>query len=217
MKRKLLFILIPVLLIISASAVFYFVTIALGKYQGFLIGISFYWLYWCLIIPFIITKKPIAFYLKNIKPLFININWWVIILFLSTIIIPLFMYNTISNLLIKPLLLILLAIPLSIINGFCEELFWRGLYVKEFPNNILWGIIIPSLFFSLWHFAPQLAIPQRNKIIFVLSTLPLGITNGIVSYRTGSAKWSSIGHSVGGVFAFGGSTALSLFALLNQI
>jgi membrane protease YdiL (CAAX protease family) len=78
----------------------------------------------------------------------------------------------------------------------------------------MWGIVIPSVFFSLWHFSPQIAMPQNNRFVFILSTLPLGIVNGIIAFNTKSAKWSAIGHSIGGILAFGGSTALSLYKLL---
>ena len=37
--------------------------------------------------------------------------------------------------------IIILAIPLSIIHGHCEELFWRGFYVKEYPESILWSVL----------------------------------------------------------------------------
>jgi len=215
MNRKVLFLLLPVLLIISASIVFYITSCTIGRYQSFLIGISFYWLFWCLLIPSIIKSKSIRFFLKSERPFLVRKNSWVILLFLSTIISPLFIYKTISNLAIKPIMLILLAIPLAVINGFCEEIFWRGLYVREFPNSIMWGIIIPSVFFSLWHFSPQIAMPQHNRFVFILSTLPLGMVNGIIAFNTKSAKWSAIGHSIGGILAFGGSSALSLYILLT--
>ena len=216
MNRKLLFIILTVLLIISASLVFYMTAVAIGKEKGYLIGMAFYWFFWCLGVPVLVKRKSIIYFLKNERSLFIKNNWWVIILFFSTIIIPIFMYNTISYLLIKPLVLFLIAIPVAIISGTCEELFWRGLFIKEFPDSIAWGIIIPSLFFSLFHFAPQLAIPHPNKVLFVLLTFPLGLTNGIIAYKTKSAKWSAVSHSIGGIMAFGGPAALCLYRLLYK-
>jgi len=115
---------------------------------------------------------------------------------------------------IKSLFLIIINIPLAFINGFGEEIFWRGFYIKEFPNSIIWGIIIPSIFFSLWHFAPQIAIPHANRFLFVFSTFLLGIVNGIVAYITKSAKWTAITHTIGGILAVAGPAALSIYKLI---
>jgi uncharacterized protein len=213
-NRKLLFLILPILLIVSTSAVFYLSSIAFGKYPGYLIGFAFYWFFWCLCIPSIITKKSPFEFFKNGKPLFKKKNWWVIILFLITLIVPIFMYNFIPNLFTTSIIVIILAIPFSIIDGFFEELFWRGFYVKEFKNSVVWGIIIPSFFFSLWHFAPQIIFPHDNPVTFVLSTFFLGLVYGIVAYTTKSAKWSAIGHSISGMFAFSGSLASTLFKII---
>jgi uncharacterized protein len=217
MKRKILFLILPVLLILSSSLVFFIITKIYGQYWGNLAGKSFYWIFWCLLVPRLITKKKIRHLFTDEKSLFRKDNWWVIILFISTIIIPIFMYNTIENLTIKPIIIIVSAIPFSIINGYCEEAFWRGFYIKEFPNSITWGIIIPSIFFSLWHFAPQLASPHTNPLAFVASTIPLGLTYALVAYRTKSAKWSAIGHTISAIFAFAGPDAASLYNIILGI
>jgi len=39
-------------------------------------------------------------------------------------------------------------------NGFFEELLWRGVYYKLFPNNILFRMIWPSIWFGIWHYVP---------------------------------------------------------------
>jgi len=215
MNRKVLFLALPVLLILSTSIVFVVSAIALGNYASYLIGISFYWFFWCLCVPTLIGRKSILDFMRSEKPFLTGRNWWVILLFLSTVIVPLFMYNTIQKVMVTPLYLILLNILLATINGCCEEVFWRGFFVKEFPDSIVWGIVIPSIFFALWHFAPQFAIPHDNRVAFVLSTLPLGIINGLVAYKTRSAKWSAIGHSIGGVLAVAGPPAISLYNLLG--
>jgi membrane protease YdiL (CAAX protease family) len=213
MKRKVLFAIMPIFLIITTSFVFYFSSISIGKYQGYLIGFLFYWIFWCLFIPLLISKKKIFVFFKNEKPLFIKKNWWIIILFLSTIISPIFIYflPEISK---TPIILLLLSIPLATIHGFFEELFWRGFYIKEFPNNIIWGIVIPTIFFSLWHISPQFSIKDNNILLFLISTIPLGLTYGIVAFVTKSAKWSAIGHSISGIFTFSGLLAVSFYNTL---
>ncbi len=212
-KKKKIVILMPVVLIISASFVFYLSSRSFGKEIGYLTGFLFYWLVWCLLIPLMLLGKNILFLFKDKKPLLIKKNWWIIILLLSTIISPMFMYfiPEVSN---KPMVVILLSIPLALMNGFFEELFWRGLYVSFFPQNFLMGVIYPSLFFSIWHIVPQLSISSENPAVFVISTIPLGITYGLVAYVTKSAKWSAVSHGISGILAFSGLLAESLYKLL---
>jgi membrane protease YdiL (CAAX protease family) len=186
----------------------------LGKCQGYLAGFVFYWVFWCFIIPYIVNRKNLFTYFKSGKPLFVKKNWWVVILFSVTIIAPVFMYFIpgIGN---KSILVIVFAFPFAIIDGVSEELFWRGFYIREFGNDVLWGIMIPSAFFSLWHFAPQIVFPHNNQIGFVISTFCLGLVYGIVAYKTKSAKWSAIGHSLSGILAFSGSLSYCFVSLIS--
>jgi membrane protease YdiL (CAAX protease family) len=114
-----------------------------------------------------------------------------------------------------PWMLILAAIPLATINGFCEELLWRGLYVRAFPSSPWLGMVFPAAGFALWHFAPQLVYPAENMASFVVSTLFLGLAYGFIAYRTGSAKWPAISHSLSGILALSGWLAPSLLALFG--
>jgi membrane protease YdiL (CAAX protease family) len=116
-----------------------------------------------------------------------------------------------------PLLMIVLAIPLATINGICEELLWRGLYVRAFPGNPWLGMVFPGVGFALWHFVPQTIYPAENQLSFVLSTLFLGLAYGLIAYRTGSAKWTAISHSLSGILALSGYLPSSLLALMGQV
>ena len=45
----------------------------------------------------------------------------------------------------------IIIIFVSIINGVIEELYWRGIYLKEFENNIFIGLFLSSILFGTWH------------------------------------------------------------------
>jgi len=177
-----------------------------------MIGMCFYWL-WCTAAATLVHGKAGLDLFRGRRPLFVLGNWWVIALWASTIVSPLFIYDTIGNLSVKPVGLVLLAVPLAAINGFCEEVFWRGLFVREFPRSVVWAVVVPSVFFALFHFGPSLGNPGR--LVFVLSTLPLGIVFGTTAFRTRSALWTAAAHAIGGLFAFGGNVALNLYSLLQ--
>ncbi len=213
-KQKRNAILLPILMITTTIVVFYLSTLLLGKYMGYISGFLFYWFFWCLYIPKKITGLKITEFFVDEKPLFIRKNLLIILLLLATIITPIFMY-TITGIKSTPLIVILLGIPLAIIHSFFEELFWRGFYVKQFKTSIIYSIIIPTIFFMLWHISPQFALKADNPLIFVISTLPLGLTYALTAYVTKSAKWSFIAHAISGILAFSGFLSMCLVEIFN--
>jgi membrane protease YdiL (CAAX protease family) len=216
MRRKgtlpLLF--LPGLLIASTWSVFSVAVNLSGKEAGYLVGFVFYWLVWCLAIPILVLGKQAAIgLLKGQDRLFSRRNLPAALLWVVVITVAVFMYW--SGFVSAPPPLILIAIPMAAINGICEEILWRGLYVKEFPNDPWLGVVFPALGFALWHFSPQTVIPAENQFGFVLSTLFLGLAYGFIAYRTGSAKWSALSHSLNGMLALASPMANIILALLG--
>ncbi len=213
-NHKFVYILLPILLTIITSIIFHFASLILGIDWGYLTGFMFYYLIWCILIPLIITGKSFLSFFKDGHSLLKMKNWWIIILFLSTLAAPVFMYF-IPKLPEAVPAIIILAAPLSIIHGICEELFWRGLYIKQFPDSIIWSVIIPSVMFSLWHIAPQFSIRSEHPFIFIISTVPLGLTYAITAYATKSAKWPAIGHAFSTFMAFSLPISSSLYNIIK--
>jgi membrane protease YdiL (CAAX protease family) len=184
------------------------------KDVAYLLGFAFYWLFWCLLVPGLVFKKEgLGSLLKDQKPLFTRGNWLAGLLLLIVTATALAMYG--RDFIRAPLLMIALAIPLATINGVCEELLWRGLYVRAFPGNPWFGVIVPATGFALWHFAPQTIYPAENQLGFTLSTLFLGLAYGFIAYRTGSAKWTAISHSVNGALALAAPLAQVIFTIVS--
>lgn len=206
---------IPFLLIPSTAFVFASLSKWLGKEKGYLLGFLFYWTIWCLLIPLILLGMQDFLSLFADKvPLFSRSNGLVAVLFAFITLVTLFMYG--KDFVRAPLTLILAAIPSATINGICEELLWRGLYVKTFPDNFWMAILFPAIGFALWHFVPQQILSQGNKFTFILSTFFLGLAYGFIAYKTGSAKWTAISHSLNGILALGGSFVPSILRLLRK-
>jgi membrane protease YdiL (CAAX protease family) len=215
-KRQRTFLyLLPILLILSTASVFVFSAKWLGKETGYVLGFVFYWVIWCLMVPLLMLKREGARKLfREENKLFQKQNWLAAVLLIMIIVITVIMYPP-AGLLASKLKLILIAIPIAIINSVCEEMLWRGLYVKAFRGNILLGVIYPSIGFAMWHISPQLIVPASTGILpFVLSTFFLGISYAWISYRTSSIKWNAISHSLGGILDLGGAIAPSILILL---
>jgi len=195
------------------ASIFWLTSRWLGAEAGYLLGFAFYWLFWCLLVPrWLLGKEEFAAILHDRAPLFGRANWLAALLWLTVTLVAVFMYA--GDFLRAPLTLILLAAPLATLNGFCEEILWRGLYVRRFPRNPWLAILYPSLGFALWHLAPQVIFPAENMIGFIVSTFFLALPYGFIAYRTGSARWSAISHSLSGILALGGSLAPSVLALI---
>jgi hypothetical protein len=205
---------LPLLLLPVMAAMFTLLSRWLGAEAGYLLGFGFYWLFWCLFIPRVLLgKTEFASILLDRTPLFSRANWHAALFWLVVALVAVFMYA--GEFLRAPLTLILLAIPLATLNGFCEEILWRGLYVRRFPRNPWLGILYPSLGFALWHLAPQVIFSAENVLGFVLSTFFLALPYGFIAWRTGSAKWTAISHSLSGILALSGYLAPSALALLK--
>jgi uncharacterized protein len=208
-KSKVIWIFYPIMMICILGIIFFFTSRLINPYIGYLIGKFAYWMLGCLIVPSILLKKNILNTMKMKEKFLVFENWWIIILFGITIIVPLFMYNTFDKVINSSAVILITAIPFSIMNSVCEESLWRGCYLSIFKRNVLWAVFMPSFLFSLWHIAPQMALPHDNVILFAISTFPLGLVYAIMTYKTQSTFWSIIGHTISGIFALSGPDALS--------
>jgi len=206
----------PLILIISTALVFVLFTNWLGRDLGYVIGFIYYWLVWCLLIPLkILNRNGVINLLKEERSLFSKSNWLSAFIFTLIIGITIFLYTP-GRIFTKPTKLLFIAIPVAIINGVCEEIYWRGLFLKVFPNNIMFGLILPAIGFACWHISPQLVFPAEIGILpFIVSTFFLGISYSFITYKTRSIKWNILSHSLGGILDLGGAIAPSIFALLN--
>jgi membrane protease YdiL (CAAX protease family) len=207
-------IILPFILIPSAAFVFTALAKWLGKEKGYLLGFLFYWTVWCLLVPLLLLGAqgfPSIF--LDVTPLLSRPNWLVAALWAFITLITILMYS--KDFLRAPLTLILIAIPAATINGFCEEILWRGLYVKTFPENIWMAILFPAIGFALWHLAPQQIFSEGNKFVFILSTFFLGLAYGFIAYHTGSVKWTVISHGFNGVLALSGMIAPNVMKLFS--
>lgn len=113
----------------------------------------------------------------------------------------------IPNMTVFPIQVFGIALLYALINGTVEELFWRGVFVSTFPNDILRGYILPTLLFGLWHIA--LYILKDMKYQGGFATLVggaafMGFLWGFVAYKTKSIQVVTIAHIITNFFAFSG-------------
>ncbi len=204
---------LPILLISSTALVFSGAAQWLENDKGYLLGFGFYWT-WCLSVPIICWgKHGFRWLFTEETPLFKKENWLLISILLLTVVGAVWMYF-IPNL-AKVSIWVVLFSPITIINGTCEEILWRGVYVKAFGKKVFWGCFYPAIGFALSHIAPELVFPAEGGMLpFIISTFFLGLAYGWVAYKTGSAKWTAITHSLIGLLAFGEPISTSIVRLV---
>ena len=91
-----------------------------------------------------LKREGIAALFRDKTPMFRKGNWLPSALLILIVTITLILYPP-AGLVAAPLQLLFLAIPVAIVNGVCEELLWRGLYVMVFPQNPVLCVVYPSL------------------------------------------------------------------------
>jgi membrane protease YdiL (CAAX protease family) len=94
---------------------------------------------------------------------------------------------------------IIVYILMSFANGVLEEILWRGVYINVFPDNKLWGFAWPTVWFSLWHFAPGSISPLTGVWILMAGAAVFGACWGWLAMKTGTIRWSVVSHTLSGL------------------
>jgi hypothetical protein len=206
---------IPFLLLPSTALVFVYGARMLGREKGYLLGFLFYWTVWCLATPLVYLgwDSFLSLFVDQ-TPLLARTNWPAAVLWALITLVSLAMYG--RDFLRAPLKLVLVAIPAATLNGICEELLWRGLYVRAFPGHLWLAVLFPSVGFALWHLVPLQIFSDGSRFTFVLSTFFLGLAYGYIAFQTGSAKWTAISHRINGVLALSGMLGPAILSLLRR-
>ena len=77
----------------------------------------------------------------------------------------------------------------GVINATGEELLWRGVFLQEFPHDLLRGRLWPLVGFSLWHLVPQMILPSRlGRWRFMLGA---GLVGSVSAFSAWEAEASA--------------------------
>jgi len=83
-------------------------------------------------------------------------------------------------------------------NGTLEEILWRGVYTRLFPDRKLWAVAWPTLWFALWHAAPG-SVSESSVWLLMAGAGVFGACWGYVAMKTGSIRWSVASHILSGI------------------
>ena len=195
LKKQVIAIVIPPVLIAFMYPIFHSLTGILSDRIAWYVGLSIYWIIWGTAFPLlVIGRENIRALIRPQKP-----DRKALLL----VAIPLAGAAIVS---VMPgmgyekesvwVFLLLLSTPL--LNAFCEEVLWRGVYVKLFPNSIFYGVLWPSIWFAVWHYAPG-SVLSGNVAGLMIGAGIMGLYLSYVTRKTNTLWWPIIIHCLGGI------------------
>jgi len=187
-KQKIAIFALPVLAIFM-YAIFQLAAIIFGRELAWYIGFFIYWPIGCLSFPLWIVgrknfRKLFRYQKLNKQSLFLLISPFIIAL-IGRFIMEYYQVNIWAR-----FVLVLYAFA----NGSLEEILWRGVYIKLFPDKKLWGIVWPTLWFSIWHYAPGSVSTSFNPFILMAGAGVFGFCWSWLAMKTKTIRWSMISH-----------------------
>jgi len=171
--------LLPFVLLVTTGIAFYFLPLFLGQKNGYFAAFLFYWLFWCMAVPVMLTgKRSIIELFRFSKPL-LGEHKFLNLLFLLLPLVLVYSYEFPKVIKHSNDAVILSSVILSVVNATAEEILWRGTFLKILGRNSGSYILFSSFGFAIWHFAPQLVFSNKEPggafslvaIAFVLGLL----------------------------------------------
>ena len=129
---------------------FQLTTLLLGTKWGYVTGFLGYWAY-CLVTAWLVSGGD-GNYFKRMWTQQRGNNyatWISLAAFIPAL--GVFFVSFLPNVAMLSLSAGALLIGMVLLNGFIEELYWRGLYLLEYPNNTRIGFLVAWLLFGAWH------------------------------------------------------------------
>lgn len=175
----------PVLVPASMAVLFRWLSRQLSPQAAYNIGFFIYWLAWCIGFPAWILgpRRAAQLLIKGRRPAAAEVVLLIlpVIGAVTTELLP--NRNKIDGRLAA------VMIVAGVINGAGEELLWRGVFLEEFPNEPIQGLLWPLVGFSLWHLAPQMILPSRlGRWRFVLGAALVGSMSAMSAWRSGGLR-----------------------------
>ena len=199
-KKEIIAFIIPPVLIAFMYPIFNSLAGALANDRiAWYLGLITYWIVWGMIFPLlIIGKQDIKAIIRPQKPTVAIILPTSVILvgaLAARLFVPGMEYEK------QSVWILLLLLSTSFGNGFFEELLWRGIYFKLFPNRIFLRMIWPSIWFGIWHFVPvSINNNELTGLIgMMIGPFLMGLVLSYMTKKTNTLWWSMLAHTVGGI------------------
>ena len=183
---------------------FQLTTASLGPKWGYVTGFLGYWAY-CLITAWLVSGSDWN-YFKDIWSQQRDgkyAKWIALAAFIPAF--GVFFVSFLPNVAKLTLSAAILLIVMVILNGTIEELYWRGLYLLEYPNNARIGFFLSWLLFGAWHISLWFArgiLYKDGFLALVGGAYGLGLIWTWVARSNGNLRAVVSAHILANLFAF---------------
>ena len=181
-----------------------FTTAFLGAKWGYVTGLAGYWVY-CLLTAWLVSGGDLNYFknMWNKQQHGKYVKWISLAAFIPVL--GLFFVSFLPNVAQLTLSTGILLVSVVVLNGSVEELYWRGLYLLEYPDNFLLGFILPWIFFGAWHISLWFArgvLYKDGFLALVGGAYMLGLIWTWVARSKGNLRAVVPSHILVNLFAF---------------
>ncbi|MFC7229340.1 CPBP family intramembrane metalloprotease [Salinirubellus salinus] len=206
----------PVALVATTLVTFQWLDARFGS-VGYLGGFVFYWVGWCLAVPTaLLGPAGVRDLFRAGRPPLGSRPQLTAVALVWLLPFP-FLFYFLPNVAGASAAALVASLVVGVVIGVTEELLWRGTFVRVFPDSRWLGYVHPTVWFALWHVAPQSVRPSPvpgGVAAFVLYALLLGASYGYHARQTGSIRWCTVAHVVHDTLGLPGATFLGLAGAL---
>lgn len=205
MKKKKTALLASSLLMLPFTfGLFQLTTLLFGTKWGYVTGFLGYWAY-CLIVAWLAAGSDWNYFkgMWNQGSTNKYATWIALAAFIPAI--GVFFVSFLSNVAALSLSAGVLLVLMAALNGSIEELYWRGLYLLEYPDHPRIGFLLSWLLFGAWHISLWFAKGMVYKDGFgalVGGAYGLGLIWTWVARSNGNLRAVIPAHILTNLFAF---------------
>jgi membrane protease YdiL (CAAX protease family) len=193
-RKQKIAIIAPLVLVAVMYPVFHSLAGVMNDRLAWYLGLVIYWLIWGAVFPLlIIGRDTIKELIRPQKP-----DKKILLLVAIPLVGALAARLILGGYEKESVWIALLIFSTPFGNGFFEEVLWRGVYVKLFPNNIFFWMIWPSVWFALWHYVPG-SVSGGNPAGLMIGSGMMGFYLSFLTKKTGTLWWAIVFHIVGGI------------------
>ena len=183
---------------------FQLTTLALGPKWGYVTGFLGYWAY-CLLTAWLMSGSDWNYFKamwnqpQNNK----YATWIGLAAFIPAL--GIFFVSFLPNVAKLTLSAGALLVGMVLLNGFIEEVYWRGLYLLEYPDHSRIGFILAWLLFGAWHISLWFArgmIYKDGFLALVGGAYGLGLLWTWVARSNRNLRAVVPAHILANLFAF---------------
>lgn len=185
---------------------FRILTTILGPKWGYFAGFGAYWVF-TMLITWFMTNSRKGYFLSMLRGHGDNKKMKLLGVAPLLPVVGVFFISFLPNAVRLTVPTGVLVLAMAILNGSIEEIYWRGLYLKEFGNNIVIGLFLSTILFGAWHFSLWFAkgIEYSGGLLALVGGAYLmGLLWSYSSRKIGNIRMCIVGHVFVNVFAFTG-------------